>query len=61
MAQLRDRVREVEHRKAEKAELSNYHKKLKLAYVEVDEIENLSDIDNDFVKESEINVAELYV
>lgn len=45
--------------KAEKARSSKYHKKDKVSYVEVNEIENLSDIDSDLFDESEVNVAEM--
>lgn len=59
MSQLLDMVLHVEHLKAEKARSSKYHKKEKIAYVEVDEIDNLFDTNNGFFKENEVNMAEL--
>lgn len=58
MAQLADRVRQVERLKAEKARTSKFSKK-KVAYVEVDNIKNSSDSEYEYVEENEINVDEL--
>lgn len=59
MDQLVDKVWQVACLKAEKVRSNKYHKKEKVAYIEVDEIENLSDIDCDYVEESKVNLAEL--
>ena len=57
---LANRVWQVDRLKAdEKVGSSKYHKKEKVAYVEVDEIENSSVTDSKYVEESEVNVAEL--
>ncbi|XP_058724676.1 uncharacterized protein LOC131596119, partial [Vicia villosa] len=56
MAQLADRVRQVERLKAEKARVSKYHKKEKIAYVTTNEFD--SDSDSEY-EEGEVNVAEL--
>ncbi|XP_058727724.1 uncharacterized protein LOC131599348, partial [Vicia villosa] len=56
MAQLADRVRQVERLKAEKARASKYHKKEKIAYVTTSEFDSNSD---DEYEEGEVNVAEL--
>lgn len=58
MAQLADRVRQVKRLKAEKARTSKFSKK-KVAYVEVENIENSSESEYEYVKENEVNVAEL--
>lgn len=57
MAQLADRVRQVERLKAEKSRTSKYHKREKVAYIDVDEYD--SDVGNDSLEEIEVNVAEL--
>ncbi|XP_058775659.1 uncharacterized protein LOC131649932 [Vicia villosa] len=56
MAQLADRVRQVERLKAEKARVSKYHKKEKISYVTTNEFD--SDSDSEY-EEGEVNVAEL--
>ncbi|XP_058778195.1 uncharacterized protein LOC131652365, partial [Vicia villosa] len=56
MAQLANRVRQVERLKAEKARVSKYHKKEKIAYVTTNEFD--SDSDSEY-EEGEVNVAEL--
>src|SRR3954468_24381216 len=56
MAQLADRVSQVERLKAEKARVSKYHKKEKIAYVTTNEFGSNSD--NEY-EEGEVNVAEL--
>ncbi|XP_058776003.1 uncharacterized protein LOC131650309, partial [Vicia villosa] len=56
MAQLADRVRQVERLKAEKARVNKYHKKEKIAYVTTNEFD--SDSDSEY-EEGEVNVAEL--
>src|SRR3954467_13729255 len=56
MAQLADRVRQVERLKAEKARVSKYHKKEKIAYVTTNEFDSNSDSE---YEEGEVNVAEL--
>src|SRR4051812_2388097 len=56
MAQLADRVRQVEMLKAEKARASKYHKKEKIAYVTTSEFDSNRD---DEYEEGEVNVAEL--
>lgn len=58
MAQLADRVRQVERLKDEKARTSKFSKK-NVAYVEVDNIRNSSDLKYEYVKENEFNMAEL--
>lgn len=59
MAQLEDRVWQVEHLKAEKARSSKYHKKENVSYVETYEIDSLSDTNNDYFEENKVNVVEL--
>lgn len=57
MAQLADRIRQVEHWKAEKATTNKYHKKEKVTYLETNEY--ILDLGDEYVKESKINVVEL--
>lgn len=57
MAQLTYRVRQVESLKDEKARKNKYHKKEKVSYVET--YEYISDLGDEYVKESEVNVTEL--
>ena len=57
MAQLEDRVWQVERLKAEKARSNKYNKKEKVDYVEVDEIHKTSEIEFQYVEESEVNLA----
>lgn len=57
MAQLADRVRQVEHLKAEKCITNKYHRKENVAYLETGEY--LSDLGDRYVEESEVNVVEL--
>lgn len=59
MAQMANKVWQVERLKAEKARSSKYHKKEKVAYVEVGEIKNLYDVDCEYILESEVNMIEL--
>jgi len=59
MAQLADRVRQVERLKAEKAWASKYGKKGKVAYVDTDDGNQDFDADWSPIEESEVNVAEL--
>ena len=56
MAQLADRVRQVERLKAEKTKTGKYHKKEKVSYVAADEY---SSDDEDYADEIEVHVAEL--
>ena len=56
MAQLADRVRQVERLKAEKTKTGKYHKKEKVSYVAADEY---SSDDEEFADENEVHVAEL--
>src|SRR4051812_34262749 len=56
MAQLADRVRQVERLKAEKARVSKYHKKEKIAYVTTNKFDSNSDSEYEV---GEVNVAEL--
>ncbi|KAK2409728.1 hypothetical protein QL285_045140 [Trifolium repens] len=58
MAQLADRVRQVERLKAEKARNSKYHKK-KVAYVETHDSDQEYDISYEDVEQGEIDLAEL--
>lgn len=58
MAQLADRVRQVERLKAEKARISKLCKN-KIAYVEIDNIWNSSNSKYDYVEENEVNVVKL--
>lgn len=57
MAQLARRVREVEHLKAKKARSNKYYKKEKVAYVEVGENDQESDIGCEYVEENEAIMA----
>lgn len=57
MAQLADRVRQVESLKAEKSRASKYHRKEKVSYVAAEEY--YSSENDDFENDNEINVAEL--
>ncbi|WJX24020.1 hypothetical protein P8452_13183 [Trifolium repens] len=59
MAQLADRVRQVERLRAEKARNSKYHKKEKVAYVETHDSDQEYDISYEDVEQREINLAEL--
>jgi len=59
MAQLADRVRQVERLKAEKERASKYGKKEKVAYVDTNDSDQDFDIDWNHVEESEVNIAEL--
>lgn len=56
MAQLADRVRQIERLKAEKIKTGKYHKKDKMSYVAADEY---SSDDEEIVNESEFNMVEL--
>jgi len=59
MAQLADKVCQVERLKAEKARTSRFSKKEKVAYVDVNDSDQDFDIVSSVVEESEINLAEL--
>ncbi|WJX30008.1 hypothetical protein P8452_18592 [Trifolium repens] len=59
MAQLADRVRQVERLKAEKARNSKYHKKEKVAYVETQDSDQEYDISYEDVGQGEVDLAEL--
>ncbi|WJX12400.1 hypothetical protein P8452_02908 [Trifolium repens] len=59
MAQLADRVRQVERLRAEKARNSKFHKKEKVAYIETYESENEFDDDQEYMENNEVNIAEL--
>ncbi|WJX46260.1 hypothetical protein P8452_33079 [Trifolium repens] len=59
MAQLADRVRQVERLKAEKARNSKYHKKEKVAYVETHDSDQEYDVSYEDVEQGEIDLAEL--
>ncbi|KAK2415615.1 hypothetical protein QL285_038080 [Trifolium repens] len=59
MAQLADRVRQVERLRAEKARNSKYHKKEKVAYVETHDSDQEYDISYENVEQGEIDLAEL--
>ncbi|XP_050909477.1 uncharacterized protein LOC127123288 [Lathyrus oleraceus] len=58
MVQLADRVRQVERLKAENSRTSRFRKK-KVAYVKVDNIENSSDSEYEYVEENKFNMDEL--
>lgn len=58
MAQLADGVRHVECLKAEKARV-NKCKKERVAYVDMEDSDLMSDVKYDHIKESEVDVAEL--
>ncbi|KAK2422828.1 hypothetical protein QL285_033329 [Trifolium repens] len=59
MAQLADRVRQVERLRAEKARNSKYHKNEKVAYVETHDSDQEYDISYENVEQGEIDLAEL--
>jgi len=59
MAQLADRVRQVERLKARKARTSRFPKKEKLAYVDTGDNDPDFDWGSDTVEDNEINLAEL--
>ncbi|KAK2450508.1 hypothetical protein QL285_009621 [Trifolium repens] len=59
IAQLADRVRQVERLRAEKVRNSKFHKKEKVAYIETYESENEFDDGQDYMENSEVNIAEL--
>ncbi|KAK2444838.1 hypothetical protein QL285_015833 [Trifolium repens] len=59
MAQLADRVRQVERLRAEKVRNSKFHKKEKVAYIETYESENEFDDGQDYMENNEVNIAEL--
>ncbi|WJX20372.1 hypothetical protein P8452_09935 [Trifolium repens] len=59
MAQLADRVRQVERLRAEKVRNSKFHKKEKVAYIETCESENEFDDGQDYMENNEVNIAEL--
>ncbi|XP_045797576.1 uncharacterized protein LOC123891716 [Trifolium pratense] len=59
MAQLADRVRQVEHLKAEKARSSKFQKREKIAYVETIDDDDEYVINYEDIEDNEINVAEL--
>ena len=57
MEQLAYRVRQVEHLKVEKSRINKYHKKEKVACIEVDDY--ISDVGDDCSEEGEGSMAEL--
>jgi len=59
MAQLADRVRQVERLKAEKARTNRFPKREKVAYIEAGNNNPEFDWGSDTVEDSEINLAEL--
>ncbi|KAK2422492.1 hypothetical protein QL285_033024 [Trifolium repens] len=59
MAQLADRVRQVERLRAEKARNSKYHKTEKVAYVETLDSDQEYDVSYEDVEQGEIDLAEL--
>ncbi|KEH15977.1 hypothetical protein MTR_0401s0010 [Medicago truncatula] len=59
MAQLADRVQQVERLKAEKARTSRFGKKETVAYVDTNDSDQDFDFEWSTIEESEINVAEL--
>ncbi|WJX89442.1 hypothetical protein P8452_71441 [Trifolium repens] len=59
MAQLADRVRQIERLRAEKARNSKYHKKEKVAYVETHDSDQEYDVSYEDVEQGEIDLAEL--
>ncbi|XP_058758287.1 uncharacterized protein LOC131631508 [Vicia villosa] len=59
MAQLADRVRQVERLKAEKARANKSYKKERVAYIEVEDVDGESFEDSYNVEEVEIDLAEL--
>lgn len=52
-------IRKVERLKVEKARPNKYHKKDKVAFVEIDENNKESDRVFEYVEETEVNLAEL--
>jgi hypothetical protein len=59
MAQLADRVRQVERLKAEKARTNRFPKKEKIAYVDTYDSDPEVNWGSDTVEDNEINLAEL--
>jgi hypothetical protein len=59
MAQLADRVRQVERLKAEKARTNKFPKRKKVAYVDAGDSDPEFDWGSDTVEDNEINLAEL--
>eukprot|EP00256_Glycine_max_P062132 XP_014631525.1 uncharacterized protein LOC106798860 [Glycine max] len=59
MAQLADRVRQLERLKAEKARNSKFHKKEKVAYVETNDSDQEFDIIYEDIEDNEVDLAEL--
>ena len=59
MAQLADRVRQVERLKAEKAKAAKTHWRERVAYVEMDDDDPETSSDPIDVEEGEIDLAEL--
>ena len=59
MAQLADRVRQVERLKAEKAKATKTHKRERIAYVEMDDEDPETFDEIITVEESEVDLAEL--
>jgi hypothetical protein len=59
MAQLADRVRQVERLKSEKARNTKFHKKEKIAYVGNYDSDNDYDFEGEEAEENEIHLAEL--
>jgi len=59
MAQLADRVRQVERLKAEKARTTRHIKKEKIGYINTYDSDPEFDWGSDVVEENEINLAEL--
>ncbi|MCI03419.1 hypothetical protein A2U01_0024458, partial [Trifolium medium] len=57
IAQLADRVRQVERLKAAKARSSKFYKKEKVAYVETNGSDDEFDINYEYVEDNEVNVA----
>ena len=59
MAQLADRVRQVERLKAEKAKATKTHRRERVAYVEMDDDDPETSSDPIYVEEGEMDLAEL--
>jgi len=59
MAQLADRVRQVECLKAEKARTNRFPKKEKVAYVNAGDSDSEFDWGLDTIKDSEVHLAEI--
>jgi len=57
MAQLADRVRQLDRLKAGKARTSKFNKKEKVAYVDIDDIDPEFDLNFDDVVNSEVNLV----